>query len=113
GVALAGGWAVTDPQTATTADLLGTAAPHSDTTAELVGNTGTALLVLGLCLVATRSTVLRAALLPVAATGALALTTYSVHIVAVAVIGNAVVWQATTTGLLWFVVVTLVLTTVW
>lgn len=113
GVALLGRWGVDVAGEPTTADLLGTAEPHADTTTELVGNTGIALLVLGLCLVATRLRALRLLLYPVGSTGALVLTAYAGHIVAIALLGNDVVWASTTQGLVAFVVVTLVVTSVW
>jgi uncharacterized membrane protein len=93
-----------------TADLL-TAAPHSDTTLEVLGNTGVALAVLGLCLlVAPRAP---RAVAPFAATGALALTVYCGHLVAIAVLGDDVVWSPTNTGLLGFVAITLAAATLW
>jgi uncharacterized membrane protein YeiB len=79
--ALAAGWT----------SRVATAEPHSSTTFEVVGNTGVALLVVGLCLaLAPRLPRLVA---PVAAVGALALTAYTVHVVAIAVAGEQVVWQ--------------------
>lgn len=79
--ALAAGWTT----------RVGTAEPHSSTTFEVVGNTGVALLVVAVCLaVAARAPRLVA---PVAAVGALALTAYTVHVVAIAVLGEQVVWQ--------------------
>lgn len=55
------------------------AAPHSDSTFEAIGSSGFALAVLALCLLATGP--LRLVLTPIAATGALALTAYTAHIV--------------------------------
>jgi uncharacterized membrane protein len=58
--------------------LLAVDARHSSTTPDLVGTTGTALLVLGLCLLVTR----RAGLLlaPLSAVGSMPLTVYSAHL---------------------------------
>ncbi|SFB14640.1 Protein of unknown function [Cellulomonas marina] len=71
-----------------------TTEPHSSTTAEVVGNTGAALLVLAGCLVvAARAPRLVA---PVVATGALSLTAYSGHLVVIAALGPDAVWEPTT-----------------
>lgn len=61
-------------------DWLVVAAPHSGTTLDLVGTSGTAVAVLGLCLLLTR----RAAwlLFPVAAAGSMTLTLYTAHVLA-------------------------------
>ncbi|GMA27119.1 heparan-alpha-glucosaminide N-acetyltransferase domain-containing protein [Arenivirga flava] len=61
------------------------AGPHSDSTFEAIGSSGFALAVLALCLLATGP--LRVMLAPVAATGALALTAYTAHIVVLWVLG--------------------------
>ena len=65
-------------------ELFGTE-PHSDSTFEAIGSSGFALAVLGLCLLA--SGPLRRVLLPIAATGALALTAYTAHIVVLWLLG--------------------------
>lgn len=88
-----------------------TAEPHADTVTEVVGNIGVVLLVLAGCLVLAELAPRLVA--PVAATGALALTAYCTHLVAIAILGNDVVWEARNGTLLAFVVVTLVLTTAW
>lgn len=95
-----------------------TAAPHDDTTFELVGNAGVTLMLLAAALaVTTWKATARAAgivLYPLAATGAMALTAYTVHIVAIRMLGDDVVWHATSNAVLaWFVAVTLVATTLW
>lgn len=88
-----------------------TAEPHADTATEVVGNTGVVLIVLVAVLaLAERAPTLVA---PVAATGALALTAYCGHLVAIAVLGPEVVYAARTGVLVAFVMVTLVLTTLW
>lgn len=88
-----------------------TAAPHSDTAPEVVGNTGVVLVVLALCLVAGRAAPRVVA--PLAATGALALTAYCGQIVAIAVIGTRAVWVPSNGRLAVFVLVTLMFTTTW
>lgn len=65
-------------------DLL-TAQPHSGTPFEILGSGGFVVAVLGLCLLLTRGAG-RFWLAPVAAVGALSLTVYSVHIVAIRLI---------------------------
>lgn len=92
--------------------------PHADSTFELVGNGGVTLLVLAVVLALTTlppvSRVGRLALYPVAATGAMALTAYSAHIVAIALLGDDVVWYPDSNAvLLWFVLVTLAACTLW
>jgi uncharacterized membrane protein YeiB len=88
---LAGGVPSAGPEAGFTAPLgsfrlawLTGAEPHSGTTFEVVGSTGVALLVVVACLaVADR---LPALLAPVGAVGALALSVYSVHVVALRVL---------------------------
>ncbi|UZN04583.1 heparan-alpha-glucosaminide N-acetyltransferase domain-containing protein [Cellulomonas sp. S1-8] len=93
-----------------TAGLL-TAEPHSSTTFEVAGNVGTCLLVLAVCLaVGVRWP---RALAPVSATGALALTAYVGQLLVIAVLGDDVVYEATVTGWLWFLLVTLALCWLW
>ena len=89
-----------------------TAEPHTDTGPEVLGNTGVALAVLAVCLVAAERAPHLVA--PLAATGALALTVYSTQIVALAIFGPGVVRRPSDNALLaTFVVVTLVATTLW
>jgi len=85
--------------------------PHSGTTFEMVGSTGFALAVIALCLALARP--LRWVLLPLAALGSMPLSAYSVHIVAIALIPDAIggiegayLWP-------WFTIVALVACTVW
>lgn len=85
--------------------------PHADTAPEVVGNVGVSLLVLGLACLAARR--LPRTLYPLAATGALALTVYCAQLVVIAGLGPVVVRDARNEVLLGFVVVTLLLTTVW
>ena len=85
--------------------------PHADSTFEVVGNTGVALGVLGLCLVVADRW--PRVVYPVAATGALALSVYSVHIVAIAALGPQVVYQPDVATHVTFVVVALVVASGW
>lgn len=82
-----------------------TAEPHSSTTFELAGNTGVALLVLSFALAA--GCRWPRALAPVTATGALALTAYTAHLVVLARLGPGVVYQPTTATWLGFILVLL------
>jgi uncharacterized membrane protein YeiB len=58
-------------------------APHASTTPDLVGTTGTSLLVLGLALLLTRTAPARRLLRPLAAAGSMTLTLYALHVLAV------------------------------
>ncbi|MFS0703327.1 heparan-alpha-glucosaminide N-acetyltransferase domain-containing protein [Cellulomonas sp. 179-A 9B4 NHS] len=90
---------------------LTTADPHSASPFEVAGNTGTALLVLAVCLaVGVRWP---RALAPVSATGALALTAYVGHLLVIAALGTRVVWSPTTAGWLWFTGVIVVTCWAW
>ncbi|MCD7438368.1 DUF418 domain-containing protein [Streptomyces lincolnensis] len=72
----------------TPADWLLVAAPHSQTTFSILGNTGVALAVLALCLtVACRMPRLTRLARPVTAVGMIALTAYVLHVFAVHVVG--------------------------
>jgi uncharacterized protein len=94
------------------------AEPHDDSTLELLGNSGVALAVLGGCLLLTTAPgagrAVRVLLTPLAATGATALSAYSFHIVAIALLGDEVVFHpGSNAPLLGFVLVTLVAATAW
>ncbi|WP_448631610.1 heparan-alpha-glucosaminide N-acetyltransferase domain-containing protein [Cellulomonas soli] len=80
---------------------LATSAPHSNTTFEVVGNTGVALIVLAVALTATDRW--PRTLAPLAATGALALTAYTGHLLAIAAIGPWIVWDTSPGTWAWFV----------
>ena len=93
-----------------------TAEPHSGTSFEAIGSGGFALIILGLCLAIghrmERSRILRTALFPLTASGSMALTAYSVHIVVLGLRSDWVMspsWQP----IMWLVGVTLVLCTAW
>ncbi len=85
--------------------------PHANTTPEVVGNVGVTLLLLALCLLLARHAA--PVMAPLAATGALALTAYCGHLVAIAVIGQSAVWSPSNARLAAFVAVTLALTWAW
>jgi uncharacterized membrane protein YeiB len=85
--------------------------PHADSTFEVAGNLGVALAVIAVCLVLADRW--PRVLYPLASTGALALTAYSVHIIAIAVIGEDVVWEPQIGVHVAFLVITLVSTSVW
>lgn len=85
--------------------------PHADTGPEALGNVGVALVVLGLALLAGRA--VPRLLAPLGATGALALTVYTAQVVVIAVLGPAVVRDSHNEVLVGFVLVTLVITTLW
>jgi uncharacterized membrane protein len=92
---------------------LASAAAHDDSTLEVIGNCGTSIAVIGLCLLLTRpgtaaGRAASAVLSPVAAAGAASLSVYSFHIVAIFVLGNAVVWYPESNAvLIWFLVLAL------
>ena len=101
----------TDFQFAVDYTTLFTLEPHSGSSFEVIGSTGFALAVLALSLLAARR--IRWVLFPVAAVGSMALTAYSVQVVVLWAMGAAP-WEATDNGLYSaFVVVTLVLCSLW
>src|SRR5699024_2369208 len=63
----------------------GLAVPHSGAPLDIYSTTGAAVGVIGLCLVLTRSGLLRTVLFPLSATGMVALTAYVVHVLITAV----------------------------
>jgi hypothetical protein len=82
-----------------------TSEPHSSTTPEVVANTGVALGLLAVCLwLGDRLPRLTA---PLAATGSLALTAYIGHLVAIAALGDTVVWEPRASVWLAFLLVTI------
>ena len=87
------------------------ASPHADSAVEVVGNLGVVLCVLAVCLVVGSHA--PAWSFPLAATGALALTAYSVQIVVIAWLGDVVFVRPSNLRLAVFVTVTLVAATVW
>lgn len=69
--------------TISVAGSLVTERPHSGSPFEVVGSGGFAVAVIGLCLLACRVRALRGLLWPLGAVGSMALTAYSLHIVAI------------------------------
>ncbi len=87
--------------------------PHSATTSEAVGSTGYALVVLALCLAACSTRIGRVLLFPLAAVGALALTAYAGHFVAIALLGPYAEYSTEYTVFLQFLVVSIIFCVVW
>jgi hypothetical protein len=88
-----------------------TTEPHSSSVLEVVANTGVGLAVLALCLLVADAA--PALVAPLAATGALALTAYTAQLVAIAALGEAVVWEPSTGTWLAFLGVTLAACWLW
>jgi len=108
---IAEGIAVTGPVQRFDFTLLATVEPHSGSQFEVVGSTGFALAVLGLCLLAPSA--LRWALYPLAAVGSMALTAYTVHVVIVAQIGRSAFSQPDNGLYLAFIFGALVACSIW
>lgn len=87
------------------------ASAHANSTPEVVGNIGVTLVVLALALLAAEH--LPRLVQPLASVGALALTVYCGHLVAIAVLGNEVIYEPSNVTLAVFVVVALVAATLW
>jgi uncharacterized membrane protein YeiB len=86
-VAATGDDAVTllwDPDQGTSWDYLALAAPHANTQLDLVNTLGSAMAVLGACLLLTRIAAVDGLLRPVRAAGAMTLTLYSAHALVIA-----------------------------
>lgn len=84
--------------------------PHSTSPAEMVGNTGVALLAIGVCLLVARRSAL---FFPALAFGSMSLSVYTAHIVVIAIVGDQIVRQPSNIA---FAVLTLTLmaaATVW
>lgn len=92
-------------------EALFTTEAHSGSTFEVVGSTGFALAVLGLCLLVANR--LRWLLYPVAAVGAMALTAYTAHVVVLAALGDEAFEQQDNTLYLVFVVAALLGCALW
>jgi uncharacterized protein len=90
---------------------LATIEPHSGSQFEVVGSTGFALAVLGLCLLV--PSVLRWILYPLAAVGSMALTAYTVHVVIVAQLDRSVFTPSDNGLYLAFIVGALVACSIW
>ena len=88
-----------------------TTEPHSGSPFEVVGSTGFAIGVLGLCLLGSR--VIRWALFPIAAVGSMALTAYVAQVVIIAALGIPVPGETDNVAWGWFVLGALVLCSLW
>ncbi|MGV8969598.1 MAG: hypothetical protein ACOH1J_04030, partial [Microbacteriaceae bacterium] len=87
--------------------------PHSATTSEAIGSTGFALLVLALCLAAGSTRVGRVILYPISAVGAMALTVYAGHFVAIILVGDVAEYSTEYTVFLVFLAVTIAVCVGW
>lgn len=88
-----------------------TAAPHSGSSFEAIGSGGVAIAVLGLCLMADRG--IRMPLLPIAATGSIALTAYTGQLLAIGLLQLPVPGEPGSLLWLWFSLAVVVLCTAW
>lgn len=71
-------------------------APHASTPFELVGNTGIALLIIGLCVAGVRAS---RWLFPLLAFGSMSLTMYTAHVLIIAAVGISIVRQPSNVSL--------------
>ena len=85
-------------------------APHSNTPFELIGNTGIAVAVIGVCVAAARPSLWT---LPLLAFGSMSLTMYSAHLLVIAFVGSAIVWQPSNVALVAMALSLIGLATVW
>ncbi len=85
-------------------------APHSNTSFEIIGNTGVALVVIGVCVAATRPSL---AILPLLAFGSMSLTMYTAHVLIIAFVGGQIVWQPSNVALVAMTTVLIAAATVW
>ncbi len=95
-----------------------TAAPHSSSYFEMLGSGGFAVVVLALCLLATRLPVLRIAFGWLSAVGSMPLTAYAVHLLVLYLLGTlpGTVWFGEFAGLVDFLIVAgivILFATVW
>lgn len=91
-----------------------TAEPHSGGLAEVIGSGAFAMAVIGLCLLSSQGgRWLRGTLAPLAAVGSMALTAYSVHLLALWQVGDAYSQETGLRLLVPFVLTTLVACTLW
>lgn len=88
-----------------------TSEPHSGSPFEVIGSTGFAIAVIGLCLLATGP--LRWVLFPVAAVGSMALSVYTLQILAIAVLNPWYAWGEDNWLWLWFALAALAGASVW
>lgn len=91
--------------------VLVTSDPHSGSPFEVIGSTGFAIAVIALCLLATGP--IRWPLFPLAAVGAMALTVYTVQILAIAALDPVIRRSEDNAVWLWFTIAALIACTVW
>ncbi|MGH4031315.1 DUF418 domain-containing protein [Actinomycetota bacterium Odt1-20B] len=115
GSALSAWWSdVAGHPTGDTAAWLLAASPHSETTLSIVANTGVAVAVLALCLLATDALPrFRRLATPVIAVGTMSLTAYVFHIVGIRLLGVEELPGPSLHVLLGFVVAAMVFATLW
>ncbi|MEU6141849.1 DUF418 domain-containing protein [Streptomyces sp. NPDC047081] len=104
---------VGDISDGTPADWLLVAAPHSQTTFSILGNTGVALVVVAACGAATQVPRLLRLATPVTAVGMTALTAYVLHILAIRVVGMEDATGPALLSLLLFSLTAMVFATAW
>lgn len=95
------------PEPAEIRDLLLTSEPHSGGALEIVGSGGFVVFILGLCLLLARP--LRFVLFPIAAVGSMALTTYVLHVLDLAISYEAALFTESDASGFWIIVLLLVL----
>ncbi|WP_313555290.1 DUF418 domain-containing protein [Miniimonas arenae] len=88
--------------------------PHGNSPFEVIGNAGVALAVTGLCLLATSWRAGSLLLSPLAATGAMSLTIYTVQLLVIGALGEHAVWFPESNGpLLALAIGSIVFATIW
>jgi len=87
--------------------------PHSATTSEAIGSGGFALVVLSVCLAVGSTRVGRVLLFPAAAVGAMALTAYAAHFVAINLLGSYAEYSTDYTVFLQFLLGTIIVCVAW
>ena len=85
-------------------------APHSNTSFEIIGNTGVALVAIGMCVATTRPSL---GILPLLAFGSMSLTMYTAHVLIIAFVGGQIVWQPSNVALVAMTMVLIAAATVW
>jgi hypothetical protein len=85
-------------------------APHSNTSFEIIGNTGVALAVIGACVATARPSL---GIFPLFAFGSMSLTMFTVHVLIIASMGGQIVWQPSNVALVAMTTVLIAAATVW
>jgi hypothetical protein len=84
--------------------------PHSTSPAEMVGNTGVALMVIGVCLLVARPIALY---FPALSFGSMSLTVYTAHVVVIAMVGDQIVWEPSNVSFAALTLSLMAVATVW